>query len=181
MPIGVPHAVSPNVEKLDLNRLKEDIPKYGPWISSSSATVWNTFMAKNLEDHLSTPESGDEWIMQDVFQQERPPPSESTSSREDNPELAAMFAAEHESCQVQILILVHSSDFSEVHGWRTFECFEKHYVQVKTLTVSFGRWACFHTLLQSVHHGCCPYLCKIYDNHLVYIILVSIQIYIPIL
>ena len=33
----------------------------------------------------------------------------------------------------------------------------------------------------SVHHGCCPYLCKIYGNHLVYIILVSIQIYIPIL
>lgn len=125
VPIGVPHAVSPNVEKLDLNRLKEDIPKYGPWISSSSATVWNTFMAKDLEDYLSTPESGDEWIMQDVFQPERPPPSESTSSREDNPELAAMFAAEHESCQVQIL--VHSvshyciysltmSDFSEVGG-----------------------------------------------------------------
>ena len=34
--------------------------------------------------------------MQDVFEQERPPPSESTSSREDNPELAAMFATEHE-------------------------------------------------------------------------------------
>ena len=125
VPIGVPHAVSPNLEKLNLNRLKEDIPKYGPWISSSSATVWNTFMAKDLEDYLSTPESGDEWIMQDVFQQERPPPSESTSSREDNPELAAMFAAEHKSCQVQIL--VHSvshyciysltmSDFKEVGG-----------------------------------------------------------------
>ena len=82
-------------------------------------------MAKDLEDYLSTPESGDEWIMQDVLQQERPPPSESTSSREDNPELAAMLAAEHESCHVQIL--VHSvshyciysltmSDFSEVGG-----------------------------------------------------------------
>ena len=109
VPIGVPHVVSPNLEKLDLNRLKEDIPKYRPWISSSSATVWNTFMAKDLEGYLSTPESGDEWIMQDVFKQERPPPSESTSSREDNPELAAMFAAEHESCQIMSSTnLVHS-------------------------------------------------------------------------
>ena len=100
VPIGVPHPVSPNLEKLDLNRLKDDIPKYGPWISSSSATVWNTFMPKDVEDYLSIPESGDEWIMQDIFQRQRPPPSESISSREDNPELAAMFAAEHESCQV---------------------------------------------------------------------------------
>lgn len=68
VPIGVPHAVSPNLEKLDLNRLKEDIPKFRPWILSSSAAVWNTFMAKDLEEYLSTRESGDEWIMPDVFQ-----------------------------------------------------------------------------------------------------------------
>ena len=142
VPIGVPHAVSPNLEKLDLNRLKEDIPKFRPWILSSSAAVWNTFMAKDLEEYLSTRESGDEWIMPDVFQREHPPPSESTTSREDNPELAAMFAAEQESCQVihfygafksTLLLLLHSQSY---YAWVTYfsevclillsACFVKH-------------------------------------------------------
>lgn len=122
VPIGLPHAVSANLEKLDLNRLKEDIPKFRSWILSSSAAVWNTFMAKNLEEYLSTCESGDEWIMQ-VSQREHPPRSESTSSRKDNPELAAMFAAERKSCQVRnlygafkstLLRLLHSQSY---YGW----------------------------------------------------------------
>ena len=82
-------------------------------------------------------------------------PNQPCSSREDNPELAAMFAAEHKSCQVKSSTnLVHSVSrcciysltMSDIGGWRTLECFEKHYVQVKALAVSFGRWACFHTV-----------------------------------
>ena len=105
MPTGVPHAVSPNPEKLELNRLKEDIPKYRPWISSSSANVWETFMAKDLDDYLSPSENGDEWIMDDVVQQDHPSSPSLPEPTNNSAELDTMFAAEQESCQVIIFYI----------------------------------------------------------------------------
>ena len=105
MPPGVPHAVSPNPEKLELSRLKEDVSKYRPWISSSSADVWETIMAKDLDDYLSPSENGDEWVMDDVFQQDHPSSPNLPEQTNNSAEIAAMLAAELESCQVIIFYI----------------------------------------------------------------------------
>lgn len=57
-------------------------------------------MAKDLDDYLSPFENGDKWIMGDVFQQDHPSSPSLPEPTNDSAELAAMFAAEQESCQV---------------------------------------------------------------------------------
>ncbi len=101
MPIGVPSAICPNPEKMELPRIKEDIPKYRKWISPTSAQIWDTFLATELDAYLSVPEGANEWAMEEVFQGDNQGLSDATEvSGGQNAELADMFAAEQAPCQV---------------------------------------------------------------------------------
>ena len=41
--------VSPSTDKLDLERLFRDLPKYKPWITAQSWDSWETFIANDKE------------------------------------------------------------------------------------------------------------------------------------
>ena len=45
MPIGSPQEILPNFERLDLTKLRQDIPKFFPWITPEAAAEWSTFLS----------------------------------------------------------------------------------------------------------------------------------------
>lgn len=64
-PCGEPLILPPSADKIEVNKLQEDIPKFKQWISSSSSAVWDVFLERELQDLLSTHEAP--WVMQKVF------------------------------------------------------------------------------------------------------------------
>ena len=64
-PCGEPPVLPPTADKIEVNKLKEDIPKFNQWISSSSSAVWDVFLKRELQDLLSTHEAT--WVMQEVL------------------------------------------------------------------------------------------------------------------
>ena len=45
--------MTPSCEKLDLHRLRKDIPKYYPFLQSHSLPEWNRFLEQQLDDLTS--------------------------------------------------------------------------------------------------------------------------------
>ena len=102
-PTGVPHAVCPKLDKLDLPALKQDIPTYTPWISSAAAAEWATFLENDIPDLSPPSEDAHGWIMEEVFSSASTPhtPHETAEAAvEINADLASMFAAEQATCEV---------------------------------------------------------------------------------
>lgn len=51
--MDVPAAVEPNLDKMDLHRLLQDLPKYKPWLSALSWEAWEKFRAAMDELNVS--------------------------------------------------------------------------------------------------------------------------------
>ena len=100
IPVNAPPLVMPSSVKADLGRVENEIPRYKPWISSTSWIVWEEFLNTklmsffNLQDHTSN------WNL-DVLA-ETPSSVVNTSTHEENSDLAAMFATEQAPCRVRI-------------------------------------------------------------------------------
>ena len=97
--------MSPKLDRQDLPGLRQDIPKYTPWISSTAAAEWTKFLQKDLPDLVSPPpENAQGWIMEEVFcsgsTSHDQAAVEAEGCGEVNAELASMFAAEKATCQV---------------------------------------------------------------------------------
>lgn len=59
--------VTPSVEKLDIERLHRDIPKYYPFLKAESTPVWNDFLKQQLPRLTSTSYNSTNY--QDQFRQ----------------------------------------------------------------------------------------------------------------
>lgn len=64
MPGGEPPILPPTADKIEVNKLRNDIPKFKQWISHSS-DAWDVFLERELDDLLSTHEAA--WAMQAVW------------------------------------------------------------------------------------------------------------------
>ena len=53
MPIGSPQEILPNFERLDLTKLRQDIPKFKffPRITPEAAAEWSTFLSGLIGAH----------------------------------------------------------------------------------------------------------------------------------
>lgn len=58
--------VTPSVVKLDVDRLRKDIPKYYPFLQAKSKAIWEEFLVQQLSD-LTSESSSTEY--QDQFRQ----------------------------------------------------------------------------------------------------------------
>ena len=50
IPDGSPQVILPDFEKIDVTKLKQDIPKFSPWTTSDSAKEWSTFLSTRLTE-----------------------------------------------------------------------------------------------------------------------------------
>ena len=92
VPNGEPPVLPPTADKIEVSKLKEDIPKFKQWISASSSAAWDVFLKHELQDLLSAHEST--WVMQDIFKNARStqlPTSE--TPQEVDPDLISIFEA----------------------------------------------------------------------------------------
>ena len=106
IPEGAPSTVSPIADRIDIDGLKLDIPKFFNWISSTAAAEWTTFLSElpSMVQDRTAPSS--DWMMQDVFRMcsvqdlstETPTNTQATSS--EGTVLGDMFALEQASCEV---------------------------------------------------------------------------------
>lgn len=90
--------------RADLDRVKEEIPKYEAWISTNSWDTWRNFL-NNIDMQFFSMESllgftGEDWDLDGL--NERQPESQGNAETEVvlNNELANLFATERASCNV---------------------------------------------------------------------------------
>lgn len=57
--VDVPAAVEPNLDKLDLDRFLQDLPKYKPWLSAVAWEAWEEFHITTNELRVSRLNSWD--------------------------------------------------------------------------------------------------------------------------
>ena len=92
VPHGEPPILPPTADKIEVKKLKEDIPKFKQWISPSLSAVWDVFLERELQDLLSTHEAT--WIMQKIFNTvESSQEHNSETPQEIDPNLIAMIEA----------------------------------------------------------------------------------------
>jgi len=60
---GTPAFLTPSMEKIDLDCLKQDLPKWKPWLSANS---WPDFLESGHEDMRNVPEPADEWPLDSI-------------------------------------------------------------------------------------------------------------------
>ena len=94
MPSGEPPVLPPTADKIEVSKLKDDIPKFKQWISPSSSAIWDVFLQRELDDLLSTHETI--WVMQAVFDSiEHPEPASPIPEQQEevDPSLMSMIEA----------------------------------------------------------------------------------------
>ena len=105
MPSGEPPILPPTADKIEVNKLRDDIPKFKQWISPSSSDAWDVFLERELDDLLSTHEAA--WAMQAIWNSVEHPERPSTipePQHEVDPSLMSMIEATlNPSCRVSIL------------------------------------------------------------------------------
>ena len=71
VPTGVPSLVQPNTEKLDVSRLRTDIPKWQQWISANSWQEWEAFLSEGLDMLEEIPASiENEWYINELAEKQ---------------------------------------------------------------------------------------------------------------
>ena len=85
VPSGEPSVLPPIVDRIEVNRLMDDIPKFKQWISTSSSAIWDVFLEHELDDLLPTHASP--WMMQTIFDSVEQRAAESPSPTEPQPEV----------------------------------------------------------------------------------------------
>ena len=55
MPSGLPDFVQPDFSRANVDRLKNDIPKWGTWMSSESRTEWSDLLESWITQMSSSP------------------------------------------------------------------------------------------------------------------------------
>ena len=63
--VDVPAAVEPNLDKLDLDRFLQDLPKYKPWLSAVAWEAWEEFHITTDELRVSRLNS---WDLPNLYQ-----------------------------------------------------------------------------------------------------------------
>lgn len=94
MPSGEPPILPPTADKIEVNKLRDDIPKFKQWVSASSSAIWDVFLEGELDDLLSTHETA--WVMQAVFNSVEHPESPSSipePQQDVDPNLMSMIEA----------------------------------------------------------------------------------------
>ena len=61
LPSGIPSSVQPCDLKVDLPRLKEDLPKYRPWLSETAALWWDDLDVDSI--YIKEKEDNMEWML----------------------------------------------------------------------------------------------------------------------
>ena len=107
-PSGAPKIVWPSSEKLDLTGLRQDIPKFTPWLSNAAAAEWDQYLTSTLPDMLVQRQDGESrWLMEDIFAnsavQNLTPAAPATTNSTADTVLAEMFAAERTPCEVNFM------------------------------------------------------------------------------
>ena len=57
--VDIPAAVEPNLNKMDLDRVLQDLPKYKPWLSAVAWEAWESFCTTTDELRVSRLHSWD--------------------------------------------------------------------------------------------------------------------------
>ena len=66
---GVPHVLTPDFGKLDIPKLKQDIPKFSPWMTSESTEEWSSFLRSGfaaLVDAATETKAKRSWMLDDL-------------------------------------------------------------------------------------------------------------------
>ena len=98
---GTPAFSTPSMEKIDLDRLKQDLPKWKPWLSASSWPEWADFLESGLEDMRKVPEPPDEWPLDSICRLVAQQRSVSVSQPDHADE--ALLTRERQECIVSIV------------------------------------------------------------------------------
>ena len=104
-PAGEPHRLcsdQASVEKLELDRLRQDLPKFKPWVSPQSWQHWQEFLDNGMDSFFSEDATdSSEWLLPTLEASAASQPVETAPGDEDG-DLAAMFEAEQTPCQVRV-------------------------------------------------------------------------------
>ena len=91
-----------------MSKIKDDIPKFKQWISSSACAAWDIFLERELDDLLSTHDAT--WVMQEVFDRAESSQLEGESSempQEVDSDMMEMIEASlHPPCRVSVHVNV---------------------------------------------------------------------------
>ena len=100
----MPSILPPSADKIEIDKLMDDIPKFYEWISSSSAVAWDIFLQRELKDLLSVHDGP--WMMEEIFTacQTSRATTHTSETEEQDEALANLFAASvNPVCEVRTM------------------------------------------------------------------------------
>lgn len=68
IPEGSPQLLQPNLEKIDVHKLKQDIPKYDTWITRESAEEWHSILTSDFAEFTNVSCHHESWLLEVLIQ-----------------------------------------------------------------------------------------------------------------
>ena len=64
IPEGSPQLLQPDLEKIDVHKLKQDIPKYDTWITRESAEEWQSILTSDFAEFTNVSPHHGSWLLE---------------------------------------------------------------------------------------------------------------------